>query len=105
MAENRLKELRNELKLTTKELANMLDITDVTVSRWENCKRDISTNYLIKLSDIYNVSIDYILRLTDNRENIRLKEEEKQLLDNYRELDCKNKLLALEQINLIKKMQ
>lgn len=101
---NRLKELRNELRLTTKELATMLDITDVTISRWENCKRDISTDYLVKLSNIYNVSIDYILCLTDVKENVQLLEDEKQLLDNYRELDNKSKTIVQEQVNTLKKL-
>ncbi|MDV9873906.1 XRE family transcriptional regulator, partial [Clostridioides difficile] len=66
--------------------------------------RKIDNETLIKLSNIYNVSIDYILCLTDNRENIQLEEEEKQLLNNYRELDTKSKTIVQEQVNTLKKL-
>ncbi|MDV9786552.1 XRE family transcriptional regulator, partial [Clostridioides difficile] len=67
-------------------------------------RRKIDNETLIKLSNIYNVSIDYILCLTDNRENIQLEEEEKQLLNNYRELDTKSKTIVQEQVNTLKKL-
>ncbi|WP_448919064.1 helix-turn-helix domain-containing protein [Eubacterium sp.] len=35
--------------------------------RYENGLRDIPTDILIKLSKYYNVSVDYILGLTDKK--------------------------------------
>lgn len=101
---NRLRELRKEKGMTAKQLADILKTTDSTVVRWEKSKQNISIDILKELSNIYNVSIDYILCLTDNRKNIQLEEEEKQLLDNYRELDTKSKTIVQEQINTLKKL-
>ncbi len=100
---NRLKELRKEKRITAKQLAVILKTTDSSVIRWEKSKQNISIDILKELSNIYNVSTDYILCLTDLKENIQLEEEVK-LLDNYRELDTKSKTIVQEQINTLKKL-
>ena len=38
----------------------------ILYSHYENGKRDIPTDVLIKLADYYNVSVDYLLGRTDN---------------------------------------
>ncbi|MCC0705301.1 helix-turn-helix transcriptional regulator [Clostridioides sp. ES-S-0049-02] len=101
---NRLRELRKENKYTVQDVADKLSVNKNSVVRWENGNRKVDTEKLIELSNIYNVSIDYILCITDNRENIQLEEEEKQLLNNYRELDTKSKTIVQEQINTLKKL-
>lgn len=101
---NRLKELRKEKGITAKQLADILKTTDSTVIRWEKSKQNISIDILKELSNIYNVSTDYILCLTDLKENIQLEEEEVKLLDNYRELDSKSKTIVQEQVNTLKKL-
>lgn len=101
---NRLKELRKEKGITAKQLADILKTTDSSVIRWEKSKQNISIDILKELSNIYNVSTDYILCLTDLKENIKLEEEEVKLLDNYRELDSKSKTIVQEQINTLKKL-
>ncbi|EIS9524170.1 helix-turn-helix transcriptional regulator [Clostridioides difficile] len=101
---NRLRELRKENKYTVQDIADKLNVNKNSVVRWENGNRKVDTEKLIELSHIYNVSIDYILYLTDNRENIQLKEEEVKLLYNYRELDTKSKTIVQEQVNTLKKL-
>lgn len=101
---NRLKELRKEKGISAKDLGELFNTTDVTILRYENEKQNINAIMLKKLSEFYNVSIDYILCLTDLKENIQLEEEEVKLLDNYRELDTKSKTIVREQINTLKKL-
>lgn len=62
----RLKDLREDHDLTQKELAARLHISQNTYSQYENGVRQLPIEILIALSYIYNVSTDYILRLTDN---------------------------------------
>ena len=62
----RLKDLREDHDLTQKELAARLHISQNTYSEYENGVRQLPIEILIALSYIYNVSTDYILRLTDN---------------------------------------
>ena len=62
----RLRDLREDHDLTQKQLAEQLHISQNTYSQYENGVRQLPIEILIKLSDIYNVSTDYILRLTNN---------------------------------------
>ena len=58
---NKLKELRDERNLTVRALGPMLDINPVSITHYENEKRDMSTEILRKLSKFFEVSIDYLL--------------------------------------------
>ena len=78
----RLHEWRKENKLGTIELSKNTGISTGALSNYENDKREISSNFLLKLKEIYNADIYYILTGVKNNE---LKEDEKQLLNAYRQ--------------------
>ena len=63
---NRLKTLRLQRRLSQKEVANVLNISQQQYSRIEKEDVKINTDKLIKLAKLFNTSIDYILGLTDN---------------------------------------
>jgi len=63
----RLKMLRQEAGLTQKELAEKLGVSRGTIGMYEIGQRDPDTETLRKLSDIFGVSIDYLLGKTDFR--------------------------------------
>ena len=67
----RIKDLREDMDLTQKELAEYLHIKQNTYLQYENGQRQIPINCLIALARLYNTSVDYILRLTDVREPYR----------------------------------
>ena len=62
---NRLKELRKEKNLLQKDIATFLKMSQNGYSQYETEITDISTTILRHLSEFYNVSIDYILCLTN----------------------------------------
>lgn len=62
----RIRDLREDRDLKQQEMADYLQCTQVCYSHYENGRRDIPTDILIKLADYYNVSIDYLLGRTDN---------------------------------------
>ena len=64
---NRIRQLRKEQKLTQKELAKVTGIDQALLSKYETGERVPNTDKLIVLADYYDVSIDYILSRTDNR--------------------------------------
>ncbi len=64
---NRVKYLREEKNMLQEDLAKVLEVTQKTISNYENETRDIPTEVLKKLSDFFDVSIDYILGKTDIR--------------------------------------
>ncbi len=61
----RIKDLREDSDFTQSSIAEMLHIRQNTYCQYENGQRQIPIDCLIKLSKIYNVSVDYILGLTD----------------------------------------
>ena len=61
----RLKELREENGLTQQAVADYLNVKQNTYSQYENEKRQLSIDMLIKLAFFYKVSTDYILELED----------------------------------------
>lgn len=62
----RIRDLREDNDLTQKQLSNKLNCSQQVYSNYELGQRDIPTDILIKLSKFYDVSVDYILGLTDN---------------------------------------
>lgn len=64
---NRIKLLREELNMTQQELADKLDGAKSTVAMYEKGDRKPSMEVLLKLSEIFDCSIDYILGKSDNR--------------------------------------
>ena len=62
----RIRDLREDKDLTQKEMAKHLNCSQQVYSNYELGQRDIPTEILIKLSFFYNVSVDYILGISDN---------------------------------------
>jgi transcriptional regulator with XRE-family HTH domain len=87
----RLRDLREKKNVSQAEVANFLGIERTTYTAYESGKSR-PVRCLDKLAQYYNVSIDYILGLSDSPlpKEIRfdsLAEKEKTLLLNYWELD------------------
>ena len=61
----RIRELREDKDLTQKQVGQILCMSQTGYNQYELGKNDIPTGVLISLSNFYNVSVDYILGLTD----------------------------------------
>lgn len=61
----RLKELRKDAKMTREELAKLLNIGTSSISRYEFANVIPNVKILKKISNIFNVSVDYLLGQTD----------------------------------------
>lgn len=59
----RIKELREDSDLTQSQLAQVIGITQRTISYYENNQREIPVNVLVKYAKYFNVSLDYICGL------------------------------------------
>jgi len=62
---NRIKKLREEFGYTQQDLANKLNGSKSVIGLYENEMRKPSLEILVKLSEIFDCSIDYILCKTD----------------------------------------
>ncbi len=62
---NRIRDLREDHDLTQQELADMLGCSQATYSRYETGDVNVPIDILKRLSQFYQVSIDYIVGLSD----------------------------------------
>ena len=64
---DRLKEIRKDRDLQQKDIAKILKISQVQYSRYERGIRTIPIDKLSILAKYYNVSVDYLIGLTNER--------------------------------------
>ena len=60
-----LLELRVENNLSRAQLAEKLSVSVRLISYWENGQRECDFDMLIKIADLFSVSVDYLLGRTD----------------------------------------
>ena len=63
----RIRDLREDSDLTQKRVADYLKCTQVCYSNYENGKRDVPSDVLIRLARLYHTSVDYLVGLTEER--------------------------------------
>lgn len=64
----RIRDLREDNDLTQQNVADAIGITQRKYSYIETGVQQLTAEILIKLSELYNVSIDYLLKQTNNPE-------------------------------------
>lgn len=62
----RIRDLREDRDLKQRQVAEYLRCSQQVYSNYELGQRDIPTDILIRLSELYKVSVDYLLGLTNN---------------------------------------
>ncbi|MDO7787901.1 helix-turn-helix domain-containing protein [Desulforamulus aquiferis] len=62
----RIKHLREEKGLNQIELAKLLNISNTTLSQYENGQRVPSDEIKIKLAEVFDTTTDFLLGRTDN---------------------------------------
>lgn len=75
MIGERLKALRTKNGLTQQELAEILNVSGMTISFYENEQRTPDSNFIFAAAKYFNVSSDYLLGLTNavsNKRNINI---------------------------------
>ena len=68
MVFKRLKILREEKYLTQEQLAKHLNVSRANIGKYENGLLDLNTEILLKYAKFFNVSTDYILEISNFRE-------------------------------------
>ena len=87
---NRIRELREARKMSQVRLSIELEVSQETVSAYESEKHFPSYATLVKMSDLFGVSIDYLMGRsdTDAPSSPGLTSDERRLLEDYRSLDA-----------------
>lgn len=64
---DKIKYLRDELEITQEEISKVLGCTRTAYSLWEINKNTIPLYYLNKISNVYNINIDYLVDLSNEK--------------------------------------
>lgn len=64
----RIRDLREDKDMTQTQIADILHCNQRTYSDYERGRSDIPTDVLIALADFHNVSVDYLLERTNEKE-------------------------------------
>ena len=67
----RLKDLRIDNDLHQKDIAEILGTTQYQYSRWERGEQELPMHHFKTLAKFYNVSLDYISGLTNNKHSYK----------------------------------
>lgn len=68
MIDNNLRNCREEMEMTHKELGNIIGVSKSRISNWETGYDPITLHRLVKFCNLYNYSLDYVCGLI--RKNI-----------------------------------
>ena len=92
---NRIKQLREEFKITQIQLAQKLNKTQQTISLYENGTNEPDIDGYIVLSKIFNCSIEYIAGKSDvrNPEKIDMNEIDVAFSSGFKGLNETNKMI------------
>ncbi|MBQ8800761.1 MAG: helix-turn-helix transcriptional regulator [Clostridium sp.] len=64
---SRIRELREDKDMNQTTMAKLLDMSQTGYSKYETGENDVPTAVLIKLAQIHDTSVDYLLGLTKER--------------------------------------
>lgn len=83
----RLRDLREDMDLEQKDISKLLGISTNQYGRYERGENDIRFEYIIRLAQYYNVSIDYIAGFTNYKNGKdSLSKDETKVLNIYHDL-------------------
>lgn len=90
--EEKLYLLREEKGISQNELAETLDVSRQSISKWEMGHAKPDTNHLILISQYFNVSLDYLVKddINDKNERIHIHDENTHGIDEHK-TERKNK--------------
>ncbi len=87
-----LKKLRKDNKVSQQKLADEIGVSQQSINKYENHNIEPDIDTLIKISNFFNTSVDYLIgnteinRVIENVYEYDLNDEEKNLIENYRKL-------------------
>lgn len=98
---NRLKDLRKGRRLTQEEFGEIISVTQQNISKYENDVYEMPIDVLVNVSQYFNVSIEYLLGLTEIKRDIAGQVVVNKTVDEYYDLVEAFKTLGDEDQELI----
>ncbi len=69
---SKIREFRKDINLTQKQMAERLNISERAYQYYESGQREPNLDTLFDISNIFDISIDYLLGKTSNRNSHKL---------------------------------
>ncbi len=101
MIGQRIRDLRKQKRMSQTELAKSAGVSQTTVTAWETGKAEPSSSAVAKLSDIFNVTTDYLLGRPNKQET---KKDDVELSDDDVIMTGRGKPLSDEDRELIRRI-
>jgi transcriptional regulator with XRE-family HTH domain len=101
----RVRDLREDADLTQKQAAEKLFLHLTQYRRYECGESEIPFHIAINIAKLYNVSLDYIAGITDDKRGLTkstLTDTETQLINSFRKLDATKQGRILERVEILK---
>lgn len=109
---NRIRELRKANGLTMKQLGEVVDLAESTISQYETGKRQPDNETLLKISEYFGVTVGYLLGVEENKtpaessrsisHNDILDEVDIAFYDGYRELSEDDKETVRDMVRVMR---
>lgn len=96
---SRLSELLLENKMTHKEFAEKLNVHKGTISNWTTDRRFPDRDMLLKISDVFNVTVDYLIGADSKYDDPITDKQVDELWELFEQLNDSNKELVMQLIN------
>ena len=89
MIQNNIKYCREELEMTQQELGYVFDVSGSTVAGWENNHDTMPLTKLVRFSNMYKYSLDYIVGLSRTNNYKKVKLDKKKIASNLKDIRTK----------------
>ena len=97
MISQRLKELRKLRQMAQADVAARISVSRQAYAMYESGRREPSLECLVRMADVFNVSIDYLLERTGSRRPYpALSEEDLSLVRLFQQLDVRGRSTLLK---------
>ncbi|MBQ9384959.1 MAG: helix-turn-helix transcriptional regulator [Ruminiclostridium sp.] len=100
----RIRDLREDADLTQKQAAERLYMHLTQYRRYESGESEIPMNIAVNIADMYNVSLDYIAGICENKRGLTestLDAEETKLIKGFRQLSASDRGRILERLEML----
>lgn len=111
MFDDRLKKIREEMGLTQKQAAELLELNPRTYSSYENNEREPPYEIILRIANTFNVSLDLLLGMDEKRvmsrefgrkQDMQLTTSEFKIVSIYRQLPPQGKELLQQLTDMLK---
>ena len=97
----RIKDLREDNDQKQSEISRLLNISEGQYRRYEQQKNIVPLDRAVILARHYNVSLDYIARLSNDKGGLHcnnLTDQEREMIENWRRLSERQRQRIMEEI-------